>query len=153
MYSLNALFSLQETLYGGDAELGASYFYRNSTGQCVRCHVVDGRGGEVGPDLTHIASTLSREQLLQALIEPSARLSPGFGMVSLTLDDGQTVSGILMEENDEELIIKTSEAEPLEVAVSRISKRQNLPSSMPPMANIMSRREIRNVVEFLSTLK
>ncbi len=149
----NTVAAFQEALYGGDARVGSRYFFRNSTGQCVRCHVVKGQGGEVGPELTNIGNILTREQILEALIEPSARLSPGFGMVNITLDDGQTVSGILMEENEHELIIRTSAAEPLEVAVSRIKERQNLPSSMPPMGTIMSKREIRDVVEFLSNLK
>ena len=143
----------QDALYGGNATLGKKYFLSNTAAECSRCHSIGAQGAEVGPKLTHIGDLLSREQLLQALIEPSARLSPGFGMVVLTLKDGQTVSGILAEENAQELLLKTSEAEPLRVPVSRIAKRNNLPSSMPPMGEIMSRREIRDVVEFLTTLK
>ncbi|GAB3925003.1 DUF7133 domain-containing protein [Larkinella terrae] len=143
----------QEALFGGNAQIGRRIFNTNSTAQCVRCHAIGGQGGAVGPSLTTIGKTLTREQILQALIEPSARLAPGFGMVSLTLKDGQTVSGILTEENTHELILKTSEAEPLKVPVARIDKRENLPSSMPPMGYILSKREIRDVVEFLSSLK
>lgn len=143
----------QESLYGGNAQLGRQYFMTSSQGECTRCHSIGGQGGAVGPSLSKIGSTLTREQILQALIEPSARLSPGFGMVVLTLKDGQTATGILAEENDHELVLKTSEAEPLKIPVARIAKRDNVPSSMPPMGSIMSRREIRDVVEFLSNLK
>lgn len=142
-----------ETLYGGDGGRGGNYFFTNSTGQCVRCHSIGEYGGTVGPVLTTIADVLSREQLLQALVEPSARIAPGFGNVTVTLDDGQVVTGVLMEENESELILKTSEAEPMEIPLSRIRKRQNLPSSMPPMGTLMSRKEIRDMVEFLSNLK
>jgi quinoprotein glucose dehydrogenase len=135
-----------ETLYGGDARRARRYFMENSTVQCARCHAIRGAGGIVGPEL-------SREELLRALIEPSARLSPGYGSVKLTLKDGQVITGILMEEKEGKLIIKTSEAEPLEVATSRIDKRENMPSSMPPMGSLMSRREIRDMIEFLSSLK
>ena len=141
------------TLLGGDANRGGRYFYRNSTGQCVRCHSIGDNGGEVGPSLSNIGNILSREQLLQSLVEPSARLSPGFGTVTLTLTDGETVTGILIEETEEEITLKTTEAEPLEIAVSRISSRQNIPSSMPPMGGIMSKREIRDMIEFLSGQK
>ncbi|MCF0058471.1 HEAT repeat domain-containing protein [Dyadobacter sp. CY356] len=143
----------QESLYGGNAMLGRRYFMTSSQGECTRCHSIGGQGGAVGPSLSKIGSTLSREQILQALIEPSARLSPGFGMVVLTLKDGQTAAGILTEENAHELVLKTSEAEPLKIPVARIAKRDNVPSSMPPMGSIMSKREIRDVVEFLSGLK
>lgn len=143
----------QEALFGGNRQVGSRYFFTNSTGQCVRCHSIGGRGGAVGPSLTTIGDELTREQLLQALIEPSARLAPGFGVVTLTLKDGQTVTGTLLHESDQLLELKTSEAEPLKVAVARIAKRDNMPSSMPPMGYIMSKREIRDVVEFLATLK
>ena len=143
----------QDALFGGNAQAGRRIFNTNSTAQCVRCHAVGGQGGAVGPSLTGIGDVLTREQILQALIEPSARLAPGFGMVSLTLKDGQTVSGVLNAENAHELVLKTSEAEPLKVPVARIDKRENLPSSMPPMGYILSKREIRDVVEFLATLK
>lgn len=143
----------QDALFGGNAQLGRRYFMTNSAAECVRCHSIGGQGGEVGPSLSNIGGTLTREQILQALVEPSARISPGFGMVVLTLKDGQTAAGILTAENDHELILKTSEAEPLKIAVARIAKRDNVPSSMPPMGSIMSKREIRDVVEFLSGLK
>ncbi|TDE16833.1 DUF7133 domain-containing protein [Dyadobacter psychrotolerans] len=143
----------QDALFGGNAQLGRRYFMTSSAAECVRCHSIGGQGGEVGPSLSNIGNILSREQILQALVEPSARISPGFGMVILTLKDGETAAGILTAENEHELVLKTSEAEPLKIAVGRIAKRDNVPSSMPPMGNIMSKREIRDVVEFLSGLK
>ncbi|MDH5379549.1 MAG: c-type cytochrome, partial [Cyclobacteriaceae bacterium] len=120
---------------------------------CVRCHAIGGEGGEVGPDLSKIGETLSRKQILEAMIDPSARLAPGYGTVTLTLSDGQTVTGVLIEETEEELTLRTNEAEPLEIPVSRITKRQNMPSGMPPMNSIMSKMEIRNMVEFLAGQK
>jgi quinoprotein glucose dehydrogenase len=149
----STLADYQEALYGGNAQAGRRFFLTNSATECIRCHSVGGQGGEVGPNLSNIGNILTREQILQAMIEPSARLSPGYGMVVLTLKDGQTAAGVLTSESDHELILKTSEAEPLKIASSRIAKRENVPSSMPPMGAIMTKREIRDVVEFLSGLK
>jgi quinoprotein glucose dehydrogenase len=143
----------QTALYGGNGWEGRKIFNNNSAAQCVRCHVVEGKGGEVGPDLTKIATILSREQILEAIVAPSARLAPGYGYVSVTLKDGQEASGILAKETEDELIITTSDAEPLEIAKARIASRQNMPSSMPPMGMVLSKREIRDVVEYLSNLK
>lgn len=142
-----------ETLFGGNRFQGRNIFNNNSTAQCVRCHAVGGTGGAVGPSLTYIGDVLTREQLLQALIEPSARLSPGFGTVSLTLKDGQVVNGTLAKETATELTVNTSDAEPLVIPVARITKRENMPSGMPPMGSLMSKREIRDVVEYLANLK
>ena len=143
------------SLFGGNKEEGKNIFNYNSIAQCVRCHTAGNAsdGGAVGPSLKHISSVLTREQILEALVNPSARLAPGYGSVSLKLTDGQEVFGTLVKETITELTVTTSDAEPLVIPVARIAKRENMPSSMPPMGSLLSKREIRNVVEYLSNLK
>ncbi|MFS4456841.1 HEAT repeat domain-containing protein [Maribacter sp. 2304DJ31-5] len=145
--------SYQETLYGGNWANGRDVFGNNPTAQCVRCHAVGGSGGEVGPALDNIGNTLTREQILESLIEPSARLAPGYGTVTLTLTDGQQVRGVPIKENKSRILLRTSEAEPMEVPLGRIKKRENSVSSMPPMGRMISKRELRDLVEYLSSLK
>ncbi len=143
----------QETLYGGNWWGGRTVFNSNPTAQCVRCHAVGGAGGLVGPSLDNIGTILTREQLLESLIEPSARLAPGYGTVTVTLKDGQTSTGILIKETEHELILRTSDAEPLEIAHSRIQKRENSISAMPAMGKLIKKRELRDLIEYLSSLK
>jgi putative heme-binding domain-containing protein len=145
--------SYKVTLYGGERRPGRSVFNNNPTAQCVRCHAVNGAGGVVGPALDNIANILTREQILESLIEPSARLSPGYGTVTVTLKDGQIITGVLEEETKEELILRTSDAEPMEIAVSRIEKRENGMSAMPAMGRLITKRELRDLIEYLSSLK
>jgi putative heme-binding domain-containing protein len=143
----------KEALYGGSVADGRNIFQYNSTVQCVRCHIVGGEGTNVGPNLKGVASRLTREQLLQALIEPSARIAPGYGSTNFVLTDGQEVSGSIISETANEIQLKTNDAEPLRIAISRVKSRENLPSGMPPMGSLMSKREIRDMVEYLSSLK
>ena len=145
--------SYNETLYGGEWWPGRTVFNSNPTAQCVRCHAVDGAGGKVGPALDNIANILTREQILESLIEPSARLTPGYGNVTITLKDGQVIRGILQEETKDELILRTSDAEPLEIAITRIEKRENGLSAMPAMGRLITKRELRDLIEYLSSLK
>lgn len=145
--------SYQETLYGGSWWSGRTVFNSNPTAQCVRCHAVGGAGGTVGPAMDNIGNILSREQLLESLIEPSARLAPGYGSVTLTLKDGQVVSGLLKEEHPDYLLLGTAEAEPMEIPVSRIAKRENSMSAMPAMGRMISRRELRDLIHYLASLK
>ncbi|AYN67116.1 heme-binding protein [Euzebyella marina] len=149
----NSVEAYKETLVGGNRRDGYRVFNNNPTAQCTRCHAIGGAGGTVGPPLENIGNTLTREQILESLIEPSARLAPGYGSVSLTLKDGQKVNGILEEENEHELILRTNQAEPLEVPLSRISKRENMPSAMPAMGKLITKRELRDLIEFLAELK
>ncbi|MEO5995776.1 MAG: HEAT repeat domain-containing protein, partial [Chitinophagaceae bacterium] len=140
------------SLYGGDAERGRNIFFRGQTSQCIRCHSYDDIGGNAGPRLNGIASRITRPQILEALINPSARLAPGFGVVSLNLKNGKTVSGILEEENNTTVSVKLSDKANEAVPKNQIAKRTNAASSMPEMRYILSKKEIRDLVSFLSTL-
>ncbi|MEY4540612.1 MAG: hypothetical protein RLZZ306_2369 [Bacteroidota bacterium] len=151
----NVLEEFASSLFGGDKNEGRNIFNYNSIAQCVRCHTAGNAldGGAVGPSLKQIAAILTREQILEALVNPSARLASGYGSVSLKLTDGQEVFGTLAKETATDLTITTSDAEPLVIPIARIAKRENMPSSMPAMGSLLSKREIRDVVEYLSNLK
>lgn len=147
------LAAYEETLQGGNSRQGWQVFNTNPTAQCTRCHAVGASGGDVGPHLENIGNILTRKQLLESLIEPSARLAPGYGSVALTLKDGQKVNGILEEETEEGLTLRTNAAEPLEISTARIEKRENMPSAMPAMGKLITKRELRDLIEYLAGLK
>ncbi|MGB7393100.1 MAG: HEAT repeat domain-containing protein [Pricia sp.] len=151
--SEDEMLAYQETLQGGDARQGWRVFNNNPTAQCTRCHADGESEDAVGPPLQNIGNILTREELLESLIKPSARLAPGYGSVSLILKDGQKVTGILEEETEEGLTLRTSAAEPLEVPAGRIEKRENMPSAMPAMGKLITKRELRDLIEFLAGMK
>ena len=145
--------SYSGSLYGGNEELGRRTFFRNQSAQCVRCHAYDDMGGGAGPPINGVASRLSRQELLEAMIEPSKRLAPGYGVVTLDLDNGRRISGVLGEEDENSLSLKVGNLPDTVVQKANIKDRINAPSSMPDMKHILSRREIRDLVSFLATLK
>lgn len=140
------------SLFGGDVERGKNIFYSNQSSQCMRCHSYDDMGGNAGPRLNGVAARLSRPQLLEALINPSARIAPGFGVVTLNLKNGKTLSGILLDENNTSLTIKGEQKNEV-ISKDQVLKRINSASSMPEMKYLLSKKEIRDVVSFLATLK
>ena len=145
--------SYQDCLFGGDPERGKVIAFRNSTAQCTKCHAYDDYGGSAGPRLNGVGSRLSREQLLEALIDPSARLAPGYGTVMLEMKDGKKISGILQDENDTELTLKIGNQPEQVLLKNNIAKRTNAPSSMPNMKDYLTKKEIRDLVSLLATLK
>ncbi|MGB3585322.1 MAG: HEAT repeat domain-containing protein [Tunicatimonas sp.] len=144
--------SYQDCLYGGDPEHGQQLVFRHSTAQCMKCHAYDDYGGNAGPRLNGIADRLSREQILEAIVNPSARIAPGYGVVTLKLENGETISGILQEENETEVIIKVGNQPDKAIAKAEIIEQTTAPSSMPNMTSYLSKKEIRDIVSFLSTL-
>ena len=141
------------SLYGGDAERGKNIFFRGQASQCIRCHSYDDIGGNAGPRLNGVAGRITRQQILEAMINPSARLAPGFGVVTLELKNGKTVSGILQGETASGIAVKVGAKADEDIAKADIAKRTNAQSSMPEMKFILSKKEIRDLVSFLSTLK
>ena len=137
---------------GGDAQRGLQVIMGNPAAQCTRCHSLE--GANVGPALGRIGASLSRDQLVEALLEPSARIAPGFGTVSVTLRSGDRVVGTLREETPTHVVLLEG-TPPVERRIARadIAERSNPTSSMPPYGLILKPREIRDIVEYLSTLK
>ena len=141
----------RESLYGGDAERGRQIFYQDAAAQCIRCHVVDGEGSDVGPDLTGVANRLNRSELLQTMVNPNARIAPGYGSVTITLDDGQIIRGQLTAETASQITVTSGDDEWV-VDKEHITERINSPSGMFAMGEILTRSELRDLVEFLMTL-
>jgi quinoprotein glucose dehydrogenase len=139
---------------GGDARRGGQVAFQNPAAECTRCHAIFGRGADVGPELTRIGSTLTRDQLLDALIAPNARVAPGFGTVALTLRNGQRVDGTLRAETETDVAVLTG-APPVERRIPKadIAERTDPVSAMPPLGLILKPREVRDLVEFLAMLK
>ena len=91
---------------GGDPVAGAFIARYHAGASCLRCHVIDGRGGEAGPSLDGLALRSDRASILQSIIDPQAVLVEGYGTAS----------------------------------------------AMPNMRPVLSPREIRDLVAYLSTL-
>ena len=136
----------------GNALKGRNIFFQNQTAQCIRCHAYDDMGGNAGPALDNIGAILSKEELLVALVDPSKRLSPGYGSITVNLVGGSKITGILMEEKKESYWIQVG-TEKKEIAKKEVASSTMAASSMPPMGGLLSKREIRDLVSYLSTLK
>ena len=136
----------------GNVRQGRRIFFENQTAQCIRCHAYDDMGGNAGPALDGIGNTLSREELLIALVDPSKRLSPGFGFVTVELNSGEKVTGTQMSEDSGSLTVKVGTEDKV-ISKKDIKSSQMAASSMPNMGDLLSKREIRDLVSYLSTLR
>lgn len=142
----------RETLYGGDANRGRNLFFRDVGAQCINCHVVDGEGAEIGPDLSRVAERLSREQFLKAMVSPTEHPVSGYTILTITTQDGNQYRGVFQRETDDYIIL-TIDGEPVEISKEHISERRHSPSAMPAMGEVLSRSQLRDIIEYLSTLR
>lgn len=146
-------------LKGGDVKSGKEIFMTHAAGQCAKCHKINGDGGVAGPELTGIGSRVDHEHLLAALVDPSGFVVPGYGMTMVTLKNGESIGGALLEETGEKVVLKIPDPDDSgqqvekTIAMSEIETRQPPVSAMPPMGYILTKTEIRDVVAFLASLK
>jgi putative heme-binding domain-containing protein len=140
------------SLFGGDEIKGRRIFFQHQNAQCIRCHVYDDLGGNAGPKLNGIASKIERKEILEALVAPSKRLAPGYGIATLKLKEGNSVSGVVVNENNNSITLKIGNEPDKRISKDSIEERSNALSSMPDMKNLLTKREIRDLVSFLVTL-
>ena len=142
-----------QALIGGDDARGKHLFMNHLAAQCVRCHkVADGKGSDLGPNLKSIG-LIDRNLLLESIMAPQKVIADGYGSISLTLKNGKSVVGLFQSEKNGIIKIRDSEGALTKVKLNEIKERSPVISTMPPMGLILTNREIRDLIEYLSTLK
>ena len=152
----DALAAWRTCLEGGDAERGKRLFFERGQLSCVRCHKIGGTGGDVGPELTKIAGDKEkhREYLLESIVAPSKTIAKNFETVVIQDTDGRQHTGILKQEDTEKLTLMTAEGKLVTIPLAEIDARKPGKSSMPEdLTKHVTKHELRDLVEFLSTLK
>jgi putative heme-binding domain-containing protein len=140
---------------GGNAEVGERVFgHRNGPG-CRTCHVVEGRGGLVGPDLTSYAAGRTIEAMVRSILDPAAEVAPQFAPWVIELTDGRTVEGMIVQENVGKLTIGRADGSTETFDTSEIAARSPTTGSimLRNLVDRMTRREFRDLVSYLRSLK
>jgi quinoprotein glucose dehydrogenase len=150
----------QAAVEGGSPDQGRSLFVGHRVAQCVRCHKVGstdvGRavvGGNAGPDLNQVAKRHDRASLLQSLVEPSAKIAKGFESVTIVLQSGQLVAGVIRSEENGMIMIEQPDGKLVTISADDVEDRTTPKSAMPEMHRALTLRELRDLVEYLSTLQ
>ena len=126
-----------------------------TTGKCNTCHVVNGEGKEVGPNLSEIGAKLSKQAMFESIVFPSAGISHNYEAWTVVLNNGTTQTGLLVSEDGEKLSLKGVDAIVRTIAIKDIDERQKNTISLMPadLAKLLSQEEMADVVEYLMTLK
>ena len=141
-----------ECLEGGDVRSGENIVNTHLGAQCIRCHrVSSASGSKIGPNLKNIGRK-ERSYLLRSLVDPGADIAKGFGMISVSLNNGSIVSGLLGSETGDTLEVLSMDGSSELIDKAKIASRTAPMSTMPPVGLILTKRELRDVIAFLSGL-
>ena len=136
----------------GDARRGAAAF--DSTG-CLACHVVAGRGGTLGPELTAIGALRGPSHLHESIVKPEAAHPPGYLVVRAQTNAGQTIRGIRVNEDVFWIHVRDlgGTVHTLEKSTLANVERELTGTLMPSYASRLSPAELDDIVAYLSTLR
>jgi putative heme-binding domain-containing protein len=135
----------------GDAENGARVFRAN----CNSCHIVNGRGGQLGPDLSRIGSARPRAGLLSKLRGTSDVIRPGYEPVTLVTRDGQRIRGVRKNEDEFSIqIMDTREQLQGFLKASLTDLTSDKLSLMPVYGpDRLNDRDLDDLLRYLTTLR
>jgi len=138
----------------GDMANGARLFTNASPG-CANCHVVNGRGTELGPNLSEIGTKLGKDALLESILDPSSGISFGFEAFNFTLKNGDEAYGLIASETADEVAVKAVGGIITRLKKSEIESRQQSKLSVMPagLQAAMTPQELMDLIEYLSSLK
>ncbi len=133
----------------GDASAGKIVYDAKG---CAGCHAINNQGGIIGPDLTEVGRRRSLGFLEESLIKPEADLPLKYRSVRVLTTSGESVTGIRLNEDDISIQIREMSGNLrafLKDSVKEI--RRDKPSLMPAYGYTLSKKEIEDVVAYLSS--
>src|SRR5262249_24225422 len=98
---------------------------------CGACHKLFGQGGQIGPDLT----TFKRDDIdnmLLNIVNPNAEIREGFENYLITTKDDRTISGFLVDKDEQAVVLRGLDGENTVLQRSKISEMKPAGLSLMP---------------------
>lgn len=148
------LAELEPALRSGDRFRG-SHIFNSAKAACTTCHRIGYLGGEVGPNLGRIGAIRSENDLLEAIVFPSASFARGYETMMVKIQNGEEYSGVIARETPENISLVTGPNSEMRLARSEIKDiRLGTVSLMPQgLDQQLSREELADLIAFLKSLK
>ena len=125
-----------------------------AVGRHVIGHQVDGRGNEIGPDLSTIGRT-EPQRILESLLQPSATVAPAYQAWTLAMHDGRVLNGILVRTYLDEYTYLDAQGKPFTVKTHDVAETKASATSIMPegLFNQLTDQEVRDLLAFLFSRK
>ena len=137
----------------GNRQNGEQLFWNK--GQCGLCHMVEGRGKRMGPDLSRAGRVRSLAYLREAIVSPNADITPGYPTVTVVTKDGKKIVGAQRGYDDFSVQLMDAAENYYSFLRSDIaSVKQEYKSTMPDTyGKQFSESELNDLVAYMSSLR
>ena len=139
----------------GNSVRGGKIFQRMA---CAACHKIAGAGGNIGPDLTALGTTLSPRRIVEELLWPNRQVKEGYTVVSVVTQDGKIYQGyeVVTREGSPTngLVLRDLVTrERITLAEDEIEEKRVRGSSMPSgMTSLLTEPELLDLICYLKEL-
>ena len=140
---------------GAEPENGHRVFTDQRRSNCVACHQVGGVGAQFAPPLSDVGIRMTRDQILESILKPSARITEGYNVNTIVTRTGEAYLGVVRNETDNALELFQADARSIKLEKDDIVHRETSTESiMPPnIGELLSAQEIADLVAWLMTQK
>jgi len=134
----------------GDALAGGGIYEKNG---CANCHMVNGHGGDLGPDLTHVGGKRAIRHLRESIVNPNADLPLDYRTVTVVPQAGSTITGIHLNEDEYSVHLRDLNGN-IRSFLKKEVKEVRIPrtSVMPAYASLPA-ADLENLVAYMSSLR
>lgn len=138
----------------GNARNGEAIFFAKEN-KCVNCHKLGDKGVSLGPDLSDIGRQRSRAEILDSILNPSAKVDPKFASYLVKTHDGRGFTGLLAKRDEKQLVLRDAENKEIAIAADNVEAVQPSRLSLMPdgLAAGLTPQEAADLLEFLVNLK
>ena len=147
----------------GNAAHGKELFYGDAN--CSLCHMVEGKGGRLGPDLTGVGGSRTREAIIDSVRNPSRRLAWGlteatkefpqeYESVTAVTADGKEIKGVTLNEDSFSVQIMDMSEQIHLLEKDKLKSFQKTRESAMPVygADLLSDKDLEDIVTYLTSL-
>ncbi len=137
----------------GNSVRGKEVFQK--AGTCANCHIVNGEGKDVGPDLSEIGKKLGREAILEAILYPSAAISHNYETWVVETKSGGQETGLLVSDAADAVTLKAADGLLRTVKRDDIERLRKSPVSLMPadLHKVLTAQDIADMLDYLQTLR
>lgn len=121
---------------------------------CIGCHRIGLRGGQIGPDLSFLGTTLSPERIVEEVLWPNRQVKEGYSLVELTTVGGGILQGYERSAKPGEITIRELSGDSfITLNEKDVASVRKLGSAMPSNLTAgLSRQRLLNLIQYLVLL-
>ena len=135
----------------GDASKGKLLFTQQS---CIACHTDAEGQTPKGPHLVDIGKRYKRSELVESVLQPSAKIAQGFDTYTFITVRGRIYSGFVVGESAETVVIRQADGVAREIITDEIDERVKQEQSMMPtgLVNNLTPEQLADLVAYLESI-